>query len=69
MANERHRIYKDGKLVAHIDEVGDGQYYNYVVDGKIIEQIIPRAGNKWYDVERNGKKIREIQTDPTTWNK
>lgn len=67
MANERHRIYENGKLVAHIDTVGDGIYHNVVKDGRTIEQIIPRAGGKWFDVEVNGRKVREIQTDPRTW--
>ena len=70
MANERTYIKdQSGKVIAHIDTIGDGLYYNYVVDGRVTEQIIPRAGGKWYDREVNGKKIGELQTDPRTWNK
>ena len=67
MANERTRIYENGKLVAHIDTIGEGLYHNVVVNGLTVEQIIPRSGGRWYDVERNGKKVREIQSDPRTW--
>ena len=50
MANERSYIKdKSGRTVAHIDTIGNGEYYNYVVDGITREQIIPRAGGRWYD--------------------
>ena len=53
MANERSYIKdKSGRTVAHIDTIGNGEYYNYVVDGITREQIIPRAGGRWYDGER-----------------
>jgi len=69
MANERSYIKdKSGRTVAHIDTIGNGEYYNYVVNGRTIEQIIPRAGGKWYDVEGSGLKIREVVTDPRTWH-
>ena len=69
MANERSYIKdKSGRTVAHIDTIGNGEYYNYVVDGITREQIIPRAGGQWYDREVNGKKIGEVVTDPRTWH-
>jgi len=69
MANERSYIKdKSGRTVAQIDTIGNGEYYNYVVDGITREQIIPRSGGKWYDVERSGLKIGEVVTDPRTWH-
>ena len=41
--------------------------YNYVVNGRVESQIIPRAGGRWSDIERSGKKIGEIVSDPRTW--
>jgi hypothetical protein len=68
MANERTRIYENGREVGHIDTIGDGLYYNVVHNGRTVEQIIPRAGGRWYDREVNGKKIVEVVTDPRTWH-
>ena len=70
MANERTYI-KDstGKTIAHIDTIGDGLYYQVVKDGLTIEEIIPRAGGRWFDRVQSGRKVGEISTDPTTWGK
>ena len=69
MANER-TILRDasGRTIGHIDMIGDALYYNVVHNGRTVDQIIPRAGGRWYDREVNGKKIGEVVTDPRTWH-
>ena len=69
MANER-TILRDvsGRTIGHIELLGTVQIINVVHNGRTVDQIIPRAGGRWYDREVNGKKIGEVVTDPRTWH-